>query len=185
MTEGRIFKIDKVPEGSRLETYLRELPKVFKGDKQEVLSYLNKMFVECLKFSEQEMRFNYLPQMTLMLVTDHEEFKKLEQVESQKAKSKEESRLQATAFTVGNKFAVRIYVDLESFINMLKHGWATFVFNVVETHFHEILHAAYPQKFEQEIHDLQCPLIERFLGIPLPEEIRKLKASDYYSNRLP
>lgn len=161
--------------------YLRELPKAFKGDKQEILSYLNKMFVECLNFSKQEMDFDYLSRISLTLVTDHEEYVKLEQVETQKATSKEESRLPSTAFIVGNKFAARIYMDLESFINMLKHGWATFVLNVVETYFHEILHSAFPQKFEQEIHDLQCPLIERFLGIQLPEDIKKLKASDYYN----
>lgn len=183
MTEGRVFKIDKVPKGSRLERYLNELPKVFKGNKNRILKYLQKMFIECLEFSKQNAGIVYLPQITLKLVHDHEEFKKLEQAESRKATSKEEAKLPATAFTVGNRFAVRIYVDIESFIDLLKHGWATFVLNIVETYFHEILHTAFPQRFEQEIHDLQCPLIERFLGIPLPEEIKKLKASDYYDKK--
>lgn len=183
MTEGRTFKIDKVPKGSRLERYLKELPKVFKDNKDKILPYLQKMFIECLEFSKQNVAIMCLPQITLILVPDHEEFKKLEQAESQKASSKEEAKLPATAFTVGNKFAVRIYIDLESFVNLLKHGWATFVLNIVETYFHEILHTAFPQRFEQEIHDLQCPLIERFLDIPLPEEIKKLKASDYYSRK--
>jgi hypothetical protein len=180
LTEQRAFKIDKVPKGSRFEKYLTELPGVFKGNKNEILKYLQKMFVECLDFCKQNAGFSYLPQITLKFVTDHTEFKKLEQAESQKAKTKEESKLQATAFTVGNRFAVKIYVDLESFINLLKHGWATFVLNIVETYFHEILHTAFPQKSEQEIHDQQFPLIEKFLGIQLPEEIKNLKASDYY-----
>lgn len=183
MTEGRTFKIDKVPKGSRLEKYLNELPKVFKDQKDEIFSYLKGMFVECLEFSTQNAGFSCLPQITLKFVQNHEEFKKLEQAESQGAATKEESKLQATALAVGNRFAVRIYMDLEHFSDLLKHGWATFVLNIVEMYFHEILHVTFPKKFEQEIHDLQCPLIEQFLGIPLPEEIKNLKASDYYDKK--
>jgi hypothetical protein len=57
--------------------------------------------------------------------------------------------------------------------------------NLTEAFIHEILHCLYPHdKIEQEIHDMQCPLIEEFIGIKLPEEIKNLKASDYYENKI-
>jgi hypothetical protein len=66
-------------------------------------------------------------------------------------------------------------------------GWRTNMtrarLTIVEVYFHEILHAASLHKSEQETLDLQWPLIEQFLGTMLPEERKKMKASDYYSKK--
>jgi len=45
----------------------------------------------------------------------------------------------------------------------------------------EILHTIFSEKYEQEIWELQCGLVESFLGIKLPKERWNLKASDYYT----
>lgn len=185
MAGKRVFKLDKVPKGSRLEKYLEELPKVVKASKAQILSFLNSIFIECLEFVKQNTDIAFFPAITLKLVHTHERFKREEQRESKKATSKEVAKAPATAFVVGNRFKVRIYIDLESFINLLKFGYPTFIMNLVETYIHEILHIGYPQKDEQEIHDLECPLIETFLGIELPKEIKNLKVSDYYFKKVP
>ena len=70
---------------------------------------------------------------------------------------------------------------MDAFIDLLANGWLTFIYNLVETYIHEIIHALYQNRMnEQETHDLQCILSEKFLGIPIPKEIKNQKASDYY-----
>jgi len=154
-----------------------------KERKTKILSFLQNIFLECLEFVNQNTDIVYLPAITLKFVHTHEQFKTEEQRESVKASSKEVAKLPAMAFVVGNRFRVRMYIDLENYINLLKFGYPTFILNLVTTYIHEILHMGFPQKYEQEIYNLQCPLIEAFLGIDLSREMKNLKASDYYSKR--
>jgi len=60
-------------------------------------------------------------------------------------------------------------------------GYPTFLLFLVETLMQEILHTIFSEKYEQEIWELQCGLVESFLGIKLPKERWNLKASDYYT----
>jgi len=162
---------------------MHELPKVIER-REDFHSFLYSVFLQCLKFLIQNIDDANLPQFTLKLVHTHEQFLEEEQRESESAAQKEVARVPSLchAFRVGSKFRTRIYIDLQHYIDLLtQHGYPTFILNIVETYFHEILHAIFPQKYEQEIYDIHCPLLESFLGIILPEEKKKLKASDYYS----
>lgn len=184
MVENRVFTLDKIPEGSRLEKYLQELPKVMKSGKAEtLLSFLNDVFLECLEHIKQNVNIMYLPSITLSLVPRHEQFVKEEQLASKRAISREVVKAPVTAFVVGNMLKQHLYVDLQAFIDQLHHGYPTFIINLVETYIHEILHIAFSNRKEQEIYDLHCSMTEAFLGIELPEEIKNLKASDYYSEK--
>ena len=182
MADKPVFVLDKVPEGSRLEKYLKELPEVLR-DKEKAPSFLHKVFRECLDFVWQNVRIPYLPRITVKFVPSHDQFKREEERESKDSISKEAVKKpeMTRSFTVGNKFSQRIYIDLKAYTDLLRFNYLTFIMNLVTTYIHEILHIGFPKRYEQEIHDLECSLVETFLGIELPKEIKNLKASDYYS----
>jgi hypothetical protein len=121
--------------------------------------------------------------ITLNFLPSHEQFRIDEKRDSERANTREPAKIQAYAYVRHNKFQARICLDLEYFVELLQNGTGTFAINLVETYLHEILHIVFPEKEEQEIHDLQCPLVEKFLGIELPKETKKLRASDYYSRQ--
>jgi hypothetical protein len=182
MDEKIVIEFDGVPKGSLLEKYVNVFSDAVKNDATNFVPRMKKVFVECWRFFTQKEDITCLPQILLKLVSSHDEFMKAEQRESKKAISKEDAKLQAHAFSVGNRFQVRIYVDLEFLIGLLKYGYPTFVLNLVTIYVHEMLHTAFPQKYEQEIHDLECSLVESFLGFEVPKEFKNLRASDYYNN---
>ena len=172
-----------MPEGSRLEEYLEHLPLVLKSNKAEtIITYLTEIFTDCLKHTQQNLEALY-PSITLSFFPSHEQFRIEEKRDSNRAITREPAKIQAYAYVRHSKLQARICLDLEYFVELLHHGAGTFAINLVETYVHEILHIVFPEKKEQKIHDLQCPLVEKFLGIELPKEIKKLRASDYYSRQ--
>lgn len=184
MAEKRVIRIPKIPEGNRFEKYLKELEEIMKGNKSQFIPYLQSIFRDCLEHIRQNQDTLYLPpQIALILVPTSEEFKAIEQTVSKKAVSKEDAKYEARALVVGNKFAARIHIDVEKHIELLTFGGGTFILNIVETYIHEILHTAFPEKYEQEIHDMQCSLLDEFLGVKLKHETRNIEASDYYSKK--
>lgn len=179
--DSLVLKLDKIPKGSRLERYLKQLPEVMKDHKVLGL-FMWKVFSECSEFLSQNYDTIKLPQFTLKIVPTHERFKLEEQRESEGAISKEVAKARVCAFVVHNKHRARVYIDLECFIEALSvGGYPTFILFLVETFLQEILHTIFPQKYEQEIWNLQCGFVESFLGIKLSEKRKKLKASDYYT----
>ena len=82
------------------------MPEVI-GKKEKALSFLNKVFWECLDFVLKNARIPYLPKITLKFVLSHDQFKKEEEQESKDSISKEEAKKpeMTRAFTVGNKFS--------------------------------------------------------------------------------
>ncbi len=58
--ESRIFELDEVPKGSRLEKYLKEIPEVQR--RNEALAFLDRVFKECLGFFlSKNQNIPYLP----------------------------------------------------------------------------------------------------------------------------
>lgn len=181
MKEHFEFKLDKIPKGSRLERYLGELSKVM-GEYETFLSYLKDVFAECLKFATKNTGIVSPRKIILRFAHTHEQYEREEKRETVRAVSKEVPALPDHAFAITSKFEARVCVDLGFYVDLLKkHGYPTFILNITQTYLHEILHVMFPRKYEQEIYDLQCSLLESFLGIKLPEEKWKLRASDYYS----
>ena len=71
-----------------------------------------------------------------------------------------------------------MYVNVGFLLDSSSEGYCSFVLNLVNVYFHELLHSAFPDKLEQEIFDLECKLLEKFLEIDLPKEFTNLDASD-------
>jgi hypothetical protein len=83
-----VFRLDKIPEGSRLERYLRELPESIKELKTFGL-FVWRVFSECQDFVSQNYGSIDLPQLTLKIIPTNERFKLEEQRASERAESKE------------------------------------------------------------------------------------------------
>jgi hypothetical protein len=181
--QTRTFKLKEIPKGSRLENYIQKLDETVRNNKSQFMPFLCAMFKDCVSFLEnQEIR---LPTIVLKFVWSHDEFVTFEKQECQRARESAISKRQCTAFVVGNRFEKRLYIDMDYYLNLLKdHGALTFIGNLAETYFHELLHCAFhTQKSEQEVHDMQFPYLEQFFCIKFPKQFKKIKASDYYIER--
>lgn len=151
---------------------------------EELEQFMFELFSDCHSFFLNKLKPTLYPNINVKIVYQTEKFRQFERDESKESIEMEIPKNPATAFTVGNKFSQRLHVDAESLINLLPYGYPTFILDLAELFIHELLHCLYScDKTEQEIHDMQCPLIEEFIGIELPEEIKKLKASDYYERK--
>lgn len=177
------FKLSKIPKGSRLEKYLKKVPEAI--DKKEIMQFFQNAFRECLDFICLNEDIPLLPIISIRLVFLQERFnKELEKKMKTSILREEAKKPELTrAFVVGTKFSKMIYINLESFIELLKFSFLSFIMNLIDTYIHEIVHVAFPEKSEQETYELQCVFLEHFLGIKLPEEKKNYKASDYYKSR--
>lgn len=183
--ETRVFKLEKIPEGSRLDRYLKQLTEITKGNRDKFMPFLKIIFKDCWDFLQANPNISFPQVIGLRFVSTHERYTNLEKEASKNAAEEEIAKRQSTAFVVGSKFEKTICIDMEAYIDLLKkHGTLTFITGLVETYFHELLHSAFhTQKSEQEIYDIQCLFVEEFLDIKLPEQVKSMKASDYYSKK--
>jgi hypothetical protein len=150
----------------------------------ELGKFIFSVFEDCRSFLLQKLKLISFPTIHLKIVYNTEKYWRFEKEEAKKGLEMEVPKDSSTAFAIGNRFLQRVYVDAESLIKLSDYGYPTFIMNLSEIYIHELLHCFYRNtKTEQEIHDMQCPLIEEFIGIELPEEIKKLKASDYYESK--
>lgn len=106
--EWRMFKLDEVPKGSRLERYLKEIPEVT-ANKEKFFAFLRRVSEDCLNLFVLAADIPYLPPMKTILVPTHGEFKRLEEMESRHSYSREEAKRPelVRAFVVGNKYSKR------------------------------------------------------------------------------
>ena len=109
-------------------------------------------------------------------------YQKIEKEKEKNAIVRESAKGKTTVFHVGNNRKEQIFVKVDNLFSLLKHGYPTVILNFVMTYFHEILHCCYllNLRTEQEIYDIECTLVEKFLEINLPEEWKKFQSKDYY-----
>jgi len=178
------FRHSHISKGNKLEKYVRELPNAMSRS-ENVFPFLKNMFRECLEFTLQYTGIPSLPRIQLFLLFPHSKFIEEFSNAAKKNGFREVVRYPelVKAFTVGPRFSKRIYIDLETHIGLLRLGGIRFKFGLVSTYFHEILHAGFRQKSEQEIFDMQNLLVRDFLGVSMPEQWRNLRVSDYYDKK--
>lgn len=181
------FHSNKIPKDSRLERYINELPKVMSND-ERVIPFIKQVFNDCLTFVLQK-RVNanvlFMPRIQLFLTFPHSRFIEVEEKEANRTHLKEEVKYPelVKAFSVGNRFSKRIYIDVEAHIELLRFSNVNFMIGLVNTFLHELIHTGFRRKSEQEVFDLQNSFAEEFLGIILPKAWKSFKASDYYNVR--
>jgi hypothetical protein len=76
----------------------------------------------------------------------------------------------ATTYNLGNGWNIGINVQ-EYYSNTP----VDFTINLCVSYIEELTHIIYPTKSELEVHDLLCDLIDDFLEMKLPEEVKKAR----------
>ena len=188
MTEKRILKIPEIPQGSRLEGYVKAIDEIVKTNSSKLDDFFLDVFKECSSYARNSSLEDAVWPLTTIFhrcatTKEFQEiFRNLDNEAIEKETPKYPEKLLAVHF--GDKILAKIFVDCERLVGTLKHNAVTFVYTMVETYFHEILHSVLQErKSEQEVWDMQFPLIEDFLGFKIPEERKKMSAGDYYSSK--
>jgi hypothetical protein len=181
MTKEYPFHLDELPKGSRIEQLCNELRQTGIKDLDKVEAFLFKLFRSCYSYISEIGKPVFSPRIELKLIYQTELYHKMEKEKEQTSIIEEPSKSESYAFHVGNASRAQIFIDAGKLFSLLKYGYPTFVLNFVMTFFHEILHSSFLYlKNEQEIFDIECSLVEKFLGIELPEEVKKRMSKDYY-----
>lgn len=183
MPNVRYSKFD-VPKNCKLRRYSEQLLGIFKNTewKEDFNNFCDHLFYDSFAFVKSELKTGKYPVICVEFVYSEAEYGRLEKQANQRVYQKEKPKVHTLGFVITSNFGNKIYVNFEPFLGLLeKNGSGVFVFNLVWMLIHEILHCFYRGlKDEQETYDLQCKMTEMFLGVPLPEEMKKTKASDYY-----
>ena len=182
MSEKVSFYNDGLPEGSKIKKLSIEIDQIGISDADNCERFFFKIYDECYKFVFENMIPIFSPQIKLTLIYQTELYKKIEREKEKKSIYREPAKGESTGFHVGNKFKGEIFVNVENLLHLFSQSnYQTFILNFVMTFFHEILHCCYLNlRTEQEIFNLECELVEKYLGIELSEERKKLKSRDYY-----
>lgn len=174
-----IGKLDKIPIGSKFDSLNQELFVLFKkfdGDKFE--DFLKEEFQDCFKFMLKEKLA--VPSIRLLLIYNSDQYQQIERETDKLVISKEVAKGPSTAFVTNIGVIPTMHINVGALFECIKSGFPTFILNLVNTYFHEMLHTCFPLKTEQQIFDLECVIVEKYLGVELPSEFKSLKSSDYY-----
>jgi hypothetical protein len=178
-----VGKIEKIPEGSRFEKYVKEIVLIIGGivnaDKLE--TFLTQVFQDCCKFITKSGLA--VSTVHLILVYKNDQYLELERQFTQRAINLEVAIAPTTAFIITRGLTKTIYVNVARLIEVLPSGYPSFILNLVDTYMHEIIHDTGMALSEQETYDLSIKMDENFLGIELPKQFKELKSSDYYAKK--
>ena len=179
MKDKIIGKIDKIPEESRFNIYLKEMKELFKDfDADKFEDFLKNVFHDCAGFLTTSGL--HIPTTKVMLIYKPDQYVELETKCALTSISREIAKGPSTAFVIRSGLLNTIYVNIGFLFESIGNGYPSFILNLVNAYIHEFLHIAFPDKSEQEIHDLECEIVENFLEVKLPDEFKELKSSDYY-----
>ena len=179
-----VGSIDKIPEGSQFEKYLKEIETILSGEVtnsklDEFEKFLKQVFHDCIKF----VNASGIPRLAIkiLLIYNNEQYLRIEEEASKKAINLEAAIGPSTAFVLDNGVLPTIHVNVGRLLSAKNKPSLLLMY--VDSLIHEILHINFPFKPEQEIYDLENTYVEKFLGIELPVEFKQLKASDYYKSQ--
>lgn len=174
-----------IPKNCKLRKYSEQLANIFKNaDYKEFINFRDQLFHDSFAFVRKELKTDNYPVICVEFVYTQAEYEKLEKQADQFAYQREKPKIGTLGFTITSNFSNNIYINLEPLLKILEESYSAFVFNLVSTLIHEILHCFYrDSKDEQATLNLQYKLLEAFLGVTLPDEVKKTKATDYFTSK--
>ena len=172
----------KIPEKSQFDKYFKEMTKIHNGSNSEVKfrKFIQKIYDDCANFLS--VSGIEIPTIINLFVYKSSEYDAYLKYHERINIRKEVPKNPAYGFIVTYKSYNIMYVNIEKLKQDTKLNFKKFLLRLVFTCIHEILHAVFPKKIEQEIHDMACEKTEEFTKIKLLEEFKSLKISDYYYN---
>ncbi len=186
MPNTRCVKFD-VPKDCKLRKYSEQLVYIFKNKdyKEDFNNFSDQLFHDSFAFVKKELKTDKHPVIVVEFVYTQTEYERLEKQVNQFVYQREKPKIKTLGFTITSNFSNKIYINFEPLFGLIEKNCSAFVFNLVSTLIHEILHCFYRDlKDEQATYDLHCKMLEVFLGITLPDEMKETKASDYYTSKM-
>ena len=177
MSDGQEFNLGELPKNGRLGNYRKECSEIIKErDISKLDQFMLKVFDDCKKYLKEEFGLNF-PYMELVIIYKKEEYaellKKLDETLGVKPYTK--------AVCVITKGMSRICIDFSSHF---KGTEIDFIANLSVSFLEELVHSAvYPNKSETDVHELVCSVVEGFLEIKLPDNVKqeRLKRGRIYN----
>jgi hypothetical protein len=172
-----------VPKDSKLGKYVEQLGDIIRSKNftEDMSNFCVQLFHDSFAFVKKELKTDKNPDISVEFVCNQAEYEEIEKQANQLFYQKEKPKTPTHAFTVASNLGNKIYVNFEPHLKLLETNNFTFVFNLLNTLFHEIIHCFYQDsKDEQATFDLHYKLLEAFLDITLPDD-KKGKATDYFT----
>ena len=165
MTGNDEFTLGRIPKNGRLDKYDKELSALLDDkDAQKLEAFTFKLFSDSMDYLRKGSNVRF-PNITLKIIYKKEEFdelcRKLDQVIPK-------PRTKAITVICGSQ--AFIYIDFQSHF---KGAPIDFITNLSISYLEELVHVVNPNKSETEIQELVCSVIEGFLEIKLPDEVKQ------------
>ena len=173
-----------VPKDSKLGKYAEQLGDIIISTryKEDFNNFSDQLFHDSFAFVRKELKTDDYPVIIVEFVSTQVEYERLEKQADRLVYQKEKPKIGTLGFAITSDFGNKIYINFEPLWGLLKNSRSSFVFNLVSTLIHEILHCFYRgSKDEQATLNLHYKLLEVFLGVTLSDEIKETKATDYYT----
>ncbi len=170
MPNVRFVNFD-VPKDCRLWKYSKQLVDIFKNKdcKADFDKFTDQLFHDSFAFVKKELKTDKYPLITVEFVCIQAEYERLEKQANHFAYQREKPKIPTLGFTITSDFGNKICINFEPLLSILEKNYAAFVFNLIFTLIHEIPHCFFSGlKDEQETYNLQCKIVETFLGVTYP-----------------
>jgi len=172
---------EPIPEGSQFDKYVKSCQALLS---QELVEEVFQKFEALLKGIFRDI-MHFLtddsPRLAiqLQLIYSNDQFEQIVQGVDNNPKiiKPSKAKIPIYAFVLDNGILSTININVGGLV--LLGSSPALIFNYVACVGHEINHILYHSKSEQEIHNVDVPFLEKFLGCKLPEEFKNLKTSDY------
>jgi hypothetical protein len=161
-SDRKNFELPFLPENGRIMRYLNEFQNCKAPEKLD--TFMNKIFRDSMKYLKNELGFTF-PEIRLTYYYRQDEYddliKRLDKSFGKKPYTK--------AMVVGSP------VGIDMYINVIDH-WskepANFIVNLCISFIEELVHVIYPMKSETHVHDVVCAMVEEFIEVKLPDDVK-------------
>ena len=163
--DHRTIEIPSPPKGGRIEKYYDRFKKLDKPD--QLVTFMGAVFTDTMEYLEKEQRFKF-PKITLTYYYRQDEYNDL---------------VKRLGKSFGKKPIRRAMVmrrdeGIDVYINVLDHWSDTsfdFIINLCSSFIEELVHVIYPMRSESEIQDIVCSMLEGFIEVKLPDEVKEAR----------
>ncbi len=163
--DHRTIEIPSPPKGGRIEKYLDKFQNFDTPD--QLVTFMGTVFTDTLEYLDREQKFTF-PEIKVSYYYRQEEWddliRKLEECFGKKPDRR--------------AVVVRTSEGFNVHINVLDHWSDTsvdFLINLCGSFIEELVHVIYPMRSETQIQDIVCMMLEGFIEVKLPDEVKEVR----------
>lgn len=178
MTYNGAFTIEKPSKNGRLDEYLKEFLMILKHLKEcskplkqeDAVSFehfMCKVFEDCINYLKKVLGVAF-PNVGVVIYYKPKEYAEfLKKLDEMSGRPKPYRK----ATIVGKGSKAVMHIDFQRHFKNKKP--IDFIANLSVTYLEELVHYTDPRKSEMEIHELVCSVVEGFLEIKLPDNVKQ------------